>query len=68
MFVITFKKDHFTHHMNDVDTAADVIMGVTGKDQEYERTLAIMGNMLIGDMFISNESGFVIQCVEDDKC
>ena len=63
-FVITIKNNRFTHHMNDIDTAADVIFGYTGKEQDYERTKAIMGNMLVDDMLVSPE--FVIQCVEED--
>lgn len=64
MFKLMFKGSAITHRMGDIDTAADVIMGMTGDDKDYERTVAIMGNMRFGDTFYSET--FMIQCVPEE--
>lgn len=51
MFIIkTFDSD-YNHHVYDVKTGADVILGLTGDDNEHDRALAIMGNMCFYSMF-----------------
>jgi hypothetical protein len=64
MFKIMFKGSANVYHMNDITTAADVIMGTTGNDLDYKRTAAIMGNMTFGDTFYSET--FMIKCVKDE--
>lgn len=65
MFYLMFKGSNVTHRMNDIDTAADVIMGMTGDEKDYKRTAAIMGNMTFGDAFYSKT--FMIRCVPEEE-
>lgn len=64
MFRLMFKGSSIDHRMNDIDTAADVIMGMTGNDEDYKRTAEIMANMKFGDTFYSET--FMIQCIPDE--
>ena len=64
MFIICAPESRYRHKSNDVYTAADIILGLTGDDKEYTRSLNIMGNMLIGDIFDS-EGKYTIFCVKD---
>lgn len=66
MFVIIARENRWRHHVYDVQTGADVILGLTGDDREYERSLNIMGNMRIGDIFDSPDT-YMILCVEEDE-
>ena len=61
MFMITIHKR--TYHCNDVKTAADIIFGETGDEQDYKRTKYIMGNMKFDELFHGKD--FVIQCFID---
>lgn len=65
MFKLMFRDSAMTHRMGDIDTAADVIMGMTGNDEDYKRTAAIMGQMTFGDMFYGQT--FIIQCVPEEE-
>lgn len=65
MFKLMFVGSRMVHRTNDIDTAADVIMGMTGNDKDYERTSAIMGNMTFGDEF--HAKTFTIQCVPEEE-
>lgn len=62
MFIIITPGSKYRHHTNDVRTAADIILGLTNEDNEYDRSLNIMGNMLVGDVFDSKDK-YTILCV-----
>lgn len=61
MFMITTKS--CTYRCNDIDTGADIILGETGDECDYERMKYIMGNMKFDELFHGKD--FVIQCFED---
>lgn len=61
MFMITTKS--CTYRCNDIDTGADIILGETGDERDYERMKYIMGNMKFDELFHGKD--FVIQCFED---
>ena len=63
MFVFTTKYDRFTHHVNDVKTLQDILLGYTDDEQESERITIIAGHMRFGDVFCAN--GVAIFCQED---
>lgn len=44
MSMITTKR--WTHRANDIKTAADIIYGETGDENDYERMIYIFGSML----------------------
>ena len=53
----------FKHRCNDVDTAADVLYGLTGCYEDYTRAKFILGNMLFEDTFVTR--GYYIRCVPE---
>lgn len=63
MFMITTKKR--SYNCNDINTAADIILGETGDERDYERIQHIMGNMKFDELFHGEK--FVIQCYEEEK-
>ena len=65
MFIITDPTGNFPFrsHCNDIDTAADIIMGITGVDQDYEDSAKVMSNMRFGDTYI--HARYVIECIKD---
>lgn len=68
MFMMTFKKHGIirgTYQCNDINTAADIIYGETGNENDYERMKYILGNMKFDEMFHGKD--FVIQCYKEDK-
>ena len=54
-----------TYNSNDVNTAADIILGETGDECDYERMKYILGNMKFNELF--RGENFVIQCFEDES-
>lgn len=64
MFVIS-KADGtgFRHHCNDIDTAADIVLGLTGDEEDYKRVANIMGDMKFTDIF--STKGLIIMCVPE---
>lgn len=67
MFLITDPTDKFTFRCacNDVDTAADIILGITEVDEDYWRALGIMEGMKFNESYLGN--GFIIECVTEER-
>lgn len=67
MFLITDPTNKFTYRCacNDIDTAADIILGITKKDEEYWRALTIIGEMKFNESYLGN--GFIIECVTEQR-
>lgn len=65
MFMMTINGR--TYRCNDIETAADIIFGETGDEQDYERMQYIMGNMKTNELFHGKR--MVIPCYkeEDDE-
>lgn len=63
MLLITFKRH--TYHCNDVNTAADIILGETGDERDYERIKYIIGNMKFAELFYGKN--FIVQCYKEDS-
>ena len=53
----------YRHHSEDIKTAADIVLGFTGEDKDYNQALYIMGGMQWGDTF-SNDR-FTIICYNE---
>ena len=65
MFIIKFYNSSYIHHLYDVNTAADVILGLTGDTTEFDRSLAIMGNMRLGEVFFGGS--YSIECKHENS-
>lgn len=65
MFVVidTTEKMPYRNHTNAIKTAADIVLGITGKDEDYDQALYIMSGMRWGDTF-SNDR-FAIMCYNE---
>ena len=59
----------FRHHTNDSETAADIVLGMTGEQNDYNNALTVMSTMNFGDVFISKSRGgtYSIECVTDEE-
>ena len=59
----------FRHRTNDVETAADIVMGITGGEIDYKNVLQVAGTMHFGDVFISKtqDSMYSVECVTDEE-
>ena len=64
MFIITVPDSGFKHYVYDIATGADIIVGLTNKDGEYDRAFSIMGNMRLGEMFFTDE--YFIMCMPEE--
>ena len=64
MFIISeFTNGKSTrYYANDITTAADIILGITGKKNDYIDAIKAMSDMKFGDKYIS--SAYVINCIE----
>ena len=67
MFIISDPtgKFPFRNRTNDIDTAADIIMGITGVDEDYDDSAKIMSNMHLGEKYSCDR--YIIECVEEDE-
>lgn len=65
MFIVidTTDKMPYRNHTNDIKTAADIVLGITGEDKDYDQALYIMSGMKWGDTF-SNDR-FAIMCYNE---
>ena len=63
MFVMSTKYDRFIHHVTDIKSLQDILLGYTNDEDESKRVAVIAGNMKIGDGFAT--SGITITCQED---
>lgn len=65
MFIISeFTNRKSTQYdVNDINTAADIILGITGKKNDYIDAIKAMSDMKFGDKYIS--SAYAINCIED---
>lgn len=65
MFIVidTTGKMPYRNHTNDIETAADIVLGITGEDKDYDQALYIMSGMKWGDTF-SNDR-FAIMCYNE---
>ena len=61
MFLITINRRSYP--CNDINTAADIIVGGTGDEYDYDRMKYILSNMKFNELF--RGINFVIQCFED---
>lgn len=53
MFRLKAHDDRFIHHVNDVDTLADLVLGYVSDPEESKRIAVIAGNMQMGDSLIT---------------
>ena len=65
MFLICQKGGH-RHWCNDIDTAADIVYGITGDYEDYERVATIMGNMKFNDHFKTKDVNIWCYLEEED--
>lgn len=67
MFIITdnTRKNPSQYRVNDINTGADIILGITGEEQDYQEAAKIMGNMRFGDNHISDK--YTINCVREGQ-
>lgn len=66
MFVITTPESNRRYHERDIVTAADVILGLTGDDEERDRALIIMGNMCFDSVFDVWDK-YTIVCIPEEE-
>ena len=50
------------HHTSDVETAADIIYGLTGEVGDYNRMISVLNGMKNKDIFLAD--GFAVTCTE----
>lgn len=48
---------------NDIDTLADIVLGLTGNGDDYAKVAHIAGEMNFGDVFVSKD--YAIRCMEE---
>lgn len=58
-------KNKFRHISNDVETAADIVLGITDIDEDFWRSMKIMEEMQFGDIYFSER--FVIECMSEER-
>ena len=51
MFILTTTNSSYRHHLYDIATLEDVVIGLTGDEAEAKRIANIAGNMRFGDVF-----------------
>lgn len=64
MFIIHHENSNRNHISNDIDTAADVLYGLTGREEDYTKIKNIMANMNYGDIFVGDT--YEVLCKEDE--
>ena len=65
MFLVRFTSGmlaHVNNYLYDVATAADLISGITGVEEDYDKTFAVMSEMQFGDVFETD--AYTIECKE----
>lgn len=67
MFIVQDLTHSYRHITNDVETAADIVLGITGDDRDYQYVNFVAGRMTFGDIFMSHGSGgtYSVQCVKE---
>lgn len=65
MFVLTMRDCNFRHHLCDISTLRDVVLGLTDDEATAERITNIAGNMLIGDVFHNHD--IYLKCKEEEN-
>ena len=65
MFILTTIHSKHRNHLYDIDTLEDVVLGLTGDEDEAERIAAVAGNMRLGDVFSNSE--LYLKCVNEEK-
>lgn len=53
MFILTTSYSNFRHHVYDINTLEDIMLGLTNDEYEAKRIANIAGNMKIGDRFVN---------------
>lgn len=65
MFLVRFASGilaHVNNYLYDADTAADLIFGITGVEEDYDKSFVVMSEMQFGDVFETDT--YVIECKE----
>lgn len=67
MFIISDPtgKVPFRHHSEDIKTAADIIVGITGEERDYELSQHIMSDMVWGDTY--DNGRYHIDCMSEEE-
>jgi hypothetical protein len=65
MFTINTTRDRFTHHVYDIDTLQDILLGLIDDESEANRITAIAGNMRFGDVFSNHE--VYLKCKDEEE-
>ena len=63
MFVLSNKGSNYRHHLYDINTLEDVVIGLTGDETEANRIANIAGNMRYGDVF--HNDNVYLKCREE---
>ena len=64
MFILSTKNSNYRHHLYDIATLEDVVIGLTGDETEAKRIATIAGNMQFGDVF--HNDYIYLKCKEED--
>ena len=65
MFTLSTSGSIYRHHLYDLDTLEDVLIGLIDDEPEAKRIAGIAGNMKIGDVF-SNKDVY-LKCRDELK-
>lgn len=66
MFIISDPtgKIPYRHRSGDIETAADIIVGITGEERDYELSQHIMSDMVWGDTY--DNGRYHIECTSEE--
>ena len=65
MFSLSTAGSIYRHHLYDIATLEDVIIGLTGDESEAQRIANIAGNMKFGDVFSNKD--IYLKCKMEDE-
>ena len=67
MFIISDPtgKTPFRHRTEDIETAADIIFGITGEERDYEVSQYIMGDMHWDDYYKNDR--YKVVCIKEEE-
>lgn len=67
MFIISDPtgKTPFRHRTEDIETAADIVLGITGEDLDYEVARSIMESMSNDDHYADDR--YSITCIDEEE-
>lgn len=67
MFIISDPtgKTPFRHRTEDIETAADIVFGITGEDLDYEIAKSAMENMSNNDYYADDR--YSITCIDEEE-